>query len=123
MCRKVSLLTSKRERKKEKHTKHSSQEAKDLFHAFITNSRTTTTENTQHGGKYIIYLILSYSHTNDILLDEFEGFDAMVPSRDDFVARFHHVDFFFRARRRENTFSTTRLRSREHRCEVSRDTN
>jgi hypothetical protein len=36
-----------------------------------------------------MYLILSYSHTNDILLDEFEGFDAMVPSRDDFVARFH----------------------------------
>jgi len=70
-----------------------------------------------------MYLILSYSHTNDILLDEFEGFDAMVPSRDDFVARFLHVDFFFRARRRENTFSTTRLRSREHRCEVSRDTN
>ena len=99
LLREFFFLTSRKERKKEKNPKHSSREAKDLFHALRRNSRTTTKQktHTQHGGEHIIYLILSHSHTNDILLDEFEGFDAMVPSRDDFVARFH-VDFFFRAR-------------------------
>ena len=56
---------------------------------YAPHSTKQKTHTTTWGWVYYIYLILSYSHTNDILSDEFEGFDAMVPSRDDFVARFH----------------------------------
>jgi hypothetical protein len=129
-CVKFFFLTSRRrELAKRKKTLNTLEwEAKDpMFHALKVEipAQRHKTENTHTtwGWVYYIYLILSYSHTNDILLDEFEGFDAMVPSRDDFVARFHLWIFSLGRDDRENTFSTTRLRSREHRCEVSRDTN
>ena len=100
LLREFFFLTSRKERKKEKTLNTRVEKQKTCFtHCVEIPAQRQNRKHTHNMGVSILHISnsLLYSHTNDILLDEFEGFDAMVPSRDDFVARFH-VDFFFRAR-------------------------
>jgi hypothetical protein len=122
------LTSRRRELAKKKKTLNTLEwEAKDpVFHALKVEipAQRHKTENTHNMGVSILYISnsLLFAHKR-YPFRRIRRFRCDGTFARWLCCAFPFVDFFFRARRRENAFSTTRLRSREHRCEVSRDTN